>query len=255
MRNGTVNANQSLALPTSKPLVASNRERTSCDNNTPCASTGGTSGERINTGQDSVWLRIRNRNLISCVFNRLHCVFSYMGVLRPLSNHSLTHCQVNQNNRPALEGRSYFHSPASLSSNSEIPYESKTRADGNQHGEHRDDNSRPIQGTIGRTMPVAAIQPKNKISPGYLCPKSGKVRVYLEASQPVDVYVASNQQADGVDSPATAANLGVLTFLGQTKLDQTVTLPLAWQFGGGWKLVIGNGQANVVAVYYMVYDL
>jgi hypothetical protein len=101
-------------------------------------------------------------------------------------------------------------------------------------------------------MPVAALQPSNRISPAYVYPKTGKVRIHVEASQTIDIFVASNAQADQINSFQTAANLGILSILNQQNIDQIFTLPNTWK--DGWKLVIGNRSQNVIAVYYMVYD-
>jgi hypothetical protein len=102
-------------------------------------------------------------------------------------------------------------------------------------------------------MPVSVINPKSKITPGYIYPPTGKVKIYVESSLPVDIFIANNEQADKITSAEIAAKFGVFGYLVHTLVDnQTVTLPSTWQTG--WKLVIGNNNAVHVAVYHMVWN-
>ena len=108
--------------------------------------------------------------------------------------------------------------------------------------------------TIERTMPVASLIGRNKISPGYVYPTTGKARIYVEATLPVDVYVVGRSQVSAFNSPEEAARLGILSYIGTTKIDnQIITLPPAWQ-STEWNIVIGNPHTETVAVYYAVLD-
>jgi hypothetical protein len=109
------------------------------------------------------------------------------------------------------------------------------------------------ENTKNKAMPVAIVKSKTKISPGYVRPDTGKVKIYVESSSLVDVYIVSNQQAEQIVSPAAAAALGILNYPGRMFVNnEIVTLPLNWQ--GGWKLVIGNPNDFDVAVYHMVWN-
>ena len=105
-------------------------------------------------------------------------------------------------------------------------------------------------------MPVVALQPKHKIAPWFVNPtwNNGKVRLYLEASKPVDVFVVNALQAPQINSVLDARKLGVLTYPATTAIDQIITLPTLWN--GGWNLVIGHagGNDDVIAVYYAVFN-
>ena len=106
-------------------------------------------------------------------------------------------------------------------------------------------------------MPVVALQPKHKVSPWYVNPiiHGGKVRIYVEASQAVDVFVASAEQAPQINSVVDAVRLGVLYYPATQLVDQPITLPNTWKTG--WNLIIGHAgiaNQNVTAVYYAVYN-
>jgi hypothetical protein len=102
-------------------------------------------------------------------------------------------------------------------------------------------------------MPVALINPNSRIDPGYFRPDSGKVKIHVESTNPVDVFIASNEQATRIHSLADARAMGVLTYDRRMTLDDVVTLPTGW-LEGRWKLVIGNDNATHAAVYYTVLN-
>lgn len=110
--------------------------------------------------------------------------------------------------------------------------------------------------TIEKTMPVVALKPNHKISPWFVNPtwSGGKVRIYVESSSPVDVFVVNSAQAPTINSTADAQKLGILYFPATSAIDQIITLPASWS--GGWNLIIGHGgfPKEIIAVYYAVFN-
>ena len=103
-------------------------------------------------------------------------------------------------------------------------------------------------------MPVVSIQPQKRISPFFTYPNSGKARIYLEASSPVDVFLVRTDQANSINSMANALNLGIQALANQLKIEnQIFPLPPEWNTTG-WNLVIGNGGPDVAAVFYSVFE-
>lgn len=108
-------------------------------------------------------------------------------------------------------------------------------------------------------MPVVALKPQRKINPWFVTPLPGKnVRIYIEATLPVDVFVSSYHQASLVTSIADARAHGILCYPSVPFLDQTITLPSPAVWNAGWNLTIGHPgptTAEVAAVYYAVFYL
>jgi hypothetical protein len=103
-------------------------------------------------------------------------------------------------------------------------------------------------------MPVAAIQNIKRVSFPYIIPPSGKVRITVEASIPVDIFVVKQGDENFCSSVALATQHGIFT-LPQRKIeDQNLTLPESWR-PNNWVLVIGNPSPNVAAVYYNVFNV
>jgi hypothetical protein len=102
-------------------------------------------------------------------------------------------------------------------------------------------------------MPTAIVNPNNKIVAGYAYPPTGKVKIYVESNLPVDVYFASNQQAEQIVSRESAANLGLFGYLRHNFVNnEIVTIPPNWK--EGWKLVIGNNNPEQAAVFYAIWN-
>lgn len=107
-------------------------------------------------------------------------------------------------------------------------------------------------------MPVVALEPNHKISPWFVAPVSGKVRIYVETTLPIDVFVSSSQQASLATSIAAARAYGILCYEKVSFLDQTISLPSPAVWNAGWNLTIGHPGpigAGVAAVYYAVFYL
>jgi hypothetical protein len=102
-------------------------------------------------------------------------------------------------------------------------------------------------------MPVASINPLTKITAPFVHPNSGKARVYLEASHPVDVFVCHPGQVGVINTVAGAQSAGILCYPARTSLDDIVTIPEGWK-ETGWVLVLGNPFNRHVAVYYTVLN-
>ena len=102
-------------------------------------------------------------------------------------------------------------------------------------------------------MPIIALEGGKKTAPSYPYTPSGKVKIYLEASIPVDVFIASPPIADELKSTADAQRFTLISLPQQTKIpNQIFSLPDNCK--DGWKLVIGNPGDKVAAVYYSVYE-
>ena len=103
-------------------------------------------------------------------------------------------------------------------------------------------------------MPVVALKPANKMGFGFAYPPSGKIKIYLEASYPVDVFLASNDQATKINSPTDAVTLGAHVFTQQMLMPHIeIGIPPSWS--SGWQLVVGNPHpSEVVAVFYQIYQ-
>src|SRR5204862_3633960 len=131
-----------------------------------------------------------------------------------------------------LENRASCSNPAILSTTSKIPdsSEASTRL-GKRRNSCEKRRSRIVRRkAVEKTMPVVALQPKHKIAPWFvnLTWNNGKVRLYLEASKPVDVFVVNALQAPQINSVLDARKLGVLTYPATTAIDQIITLPTLW---------------------------
>jgi hypothetical protein len=88
----------------------------------------------------------------------------------------------------------------------------------------------------------------------YSFPNTGKIRITVEASVPVDIFVIRQLDENLVSSVALAAQHGIYT-LPQRKIeDQTLTLPEAWR-SVNWALVIANPNPDVAAVHYTVFTV
>ena len=102
-------------------------------------------------------------------------------------------------------------------------------------------------------MPIVALKPNHRITPQWMYPPCGKIRLFLEASGPVDVYVISSPQLHLTSSIANAQKHGVLTWSSQIVIPNVeITLPPSWSYQM-WNLVISNNSlTDVVAVYYQI---
>ncbi len=108
---------------------------------------------------------------------------------------------------------------------------------------------------VKKTMPVVALKPHQMVTPWFVYPNNGKCRLYLEASESVDVIVCRPDQVKVLISTAAAGIAGALYYSGKTYLDEIITLPEAWR-STGWHLIIGNaggGSKDVSAVFYFVF--
>jgi hypothetical protein len=105
-------------------------------------------------------------------------------------------------------------------------------------------------------MPVGILQPDHKVSPFFPYPPSGRVRVYLEADHPVDVFISTPEQAAKISSVKIAAEFapGVLIYNSRWNLNEIITIPKEWM-SVGWSLTIGHPgpPKEPIAVYYAVY--
>ena len=127
--------------------------------------------------------------------------------------------------------------------------------------------NQPPRSTV-TDMPVVALSAQTKISPLFNYPTSiaarlygAKVRIYVEASREVDVYIVNSLQQASIVSVEQAKALGVMV-LPRVLLVPNLefTLPKEWATIG-WNLIIGNPAQtvgrpeSVAAVYYAVTDL
>lgn len=110
-------------------------------------------------------------------------------------------------------------------------------------------------------MPIISVKPVWKEGISIQYPNSGKAKLYLEASHPVDVFIVQNEEMDRqiTQTPLLVdgkiPNLpAVLPFLGQPKIDTIITLPESWR-PNNWYLSIGNSTNEHVAVYYQVNEV
>lgn len=102
-------------------------------------------------------------------------------------------------------------------------------------------------------MPVIALEGGKKTTPSFPYIPSGKVKLYLEASHPVDVFISPPSEADQIKTPADAQRFNLISLPQQMKIPSQ-TFPLPENCKNGWKLVIGNPGDTTAAVYYMVYE-
>ena len=102
-------------------------------------------------------------------------------------------------------------------------------------------------------MPVVALKPGYRIFPSFAYPSTGRVRIYLEATHPVDVFVSTPDQAPKITSVQVAHAMQVINFPQRVGMNEIVPLPLQWK-NSGWALTIGHsaGHDDVIAVYFFV---
>jgi hypothetical protein len=103
-------------------------------------------------------------------------------------------------------------------------------------------------------MPVAVLKVGHKLIPNFAYPSTGRVRIYMEATHPVDVFVSSQEQAPQINSVQTAQQLQILNFPQRIGMNEVVPLSPTWR--NGWTLTIGHpGTHNeVIGVYYFVSE-
>jgi hypothetical protein len=102
-------------------------------------------------------------------------------------------------------------------------------------------------------MLLASVNPNSKVSFGYVYPPTGKVKLYVQSNLPVDVFIASNQQANMIKSSQSAATLGLFGYLRHNFVNnEIVIIPPEWR--DGFQLVIGNNNPTSVSVSYMVWN-
>jgi len=107
-------------------------------------------------------------------------------------------------------------------------------------------------------MPTGTLKPGYKASPTFPYPPSGKARIFIEADNPVDIFVSTPQVAEQITSVQSAAQLApnVLIYSRQLGMDQIITLPEAWK-STGWSITIGHSGSTQepIAVHYAVYPV
>lgn len=105
-------------------------------------------------------------------------------------------------------------------------------------------------------MPVAAIKPGHRISASFPYPPSGRARVYLEASYPVDAVISTRQMVEQITSIQSAAALApaILIYNSRWQMDEIVNLPPTWS-SVGWSITVGHPglHAEPIGVYLVVY--
>jgi hypothetical protein len=102
-------------------------------------------------------------------------------------------------------------------------------------------------------MLLASVNPNSKVSFGFVYPPTGKIKLYVQSSLPVDVFIANNQQVSLIQSSQTAANLGLFGYLRHNFVNnEIVIIPPGWR--DGFQLVIGNNNPTSVSVSYMVWN-
>ena len=103
-------------------------------------------------------------------------------------------------------------------------------------------------------MPALLIKPGTATFIGFPYPPNGKVKIFLEASSSVDLFVCNEQQRPQISSVADAQAKGIFVLGGQSKIDNAfVDIPAAWK-GTSWYVLIGNAGAEAAAVYVTVND-
>ena len=115
--------------------------------------------------------------------------------------------------------------------------------------------ARPSEKPVEGYSEGEGLKPHQMVTPWFVYPNNGKCRLYLEASESVDVIVCRPDQVKVLISTAAAGIAGALYYSGKTYLDEIITLPEAWR-STGWHLIIGNaggGSKDVSAVFYFVF--
>jgi hypothetical protein len=102
-------------------------------------------------------------------------------------------------------------------------------------------------------MPLAAVEPQKRLSFPYSVPATGKIRITVEASIPVDIYVTRVGDDVHCSSVALAMQHKIYTLPQRMKEDQQLTLPESWRTTN-WLLVIGNPSAKIAAINYNVFS-
>jgi hypothetical protein len=100
-------------------------------------------------------------------------------------------------------------------------------------------------------MPVVSIGPNQKQTFPYLYPTTGRIRLTVEASGSVDVFLTRNDYAQFANSFWEAKAKNIWAQQGQ-KIDAGVLdLPVDWRTG--WTLTIANPNFFHVGVHYEVF--
>ena len=104
-------------------------------------------------------------------------------------------------------------------------------------------------------MPVSVIDPNSRIGPTFPYPPSGRVRIWLRASDPVDVYVSTPQNATRITSLEEAAKIDeVLIYNRRWQMDDIAQLPQTWnQVGFTLTIAHAGSTQKAIGVHYEVY--
>jgi hypothetical protein len=193
--------------------------------------------------------------------HRLGHLFHWLGNLRMASGNSFSNCRSGKRIKRKLESWVSRLIPPIFQTTRQVPDKPKESA---RVGIRRSSDRatvvrrrlrKPIE---EKTMPVAAIERKTKITPWFPRPRSGKVRIYIESTQSVDVFVSNPPKTALITSVPVAQQHGILVYPGIQFLDQNIELPEFWATTG-WNLTIGyfpgNPSARDAAVYYAVFNL
>lgn len=195
-------------------------------------------------------------------------LFRRLGILRVASGHSREARSDDQGAGCCVEDMPAGIGPSVLSTDLQIPILSErgTARDKEPDNSSKSTASRKLRSKrrkhaeiIQKTMPVAALKKDTKIAPWFPYQESGRVRIYVEASSPVDIFISSPEHAKSISSVETAAKFGQSVLIRNSQwqpLYETITLAPAWRFTG-WVLTIGHpsNHAEVIAVYYAVYPV
>ena len=95
------------------------------------------------------------------------------------------------------------------------------------------------------------IKARTKIYAGFQYPTSGRVKIQLKSNVSVDVFLAPNEVAEGINSRDQGAAAGAIVIPNRISIENEI-FPLPPQWKSGWKLMIGNPSNEDAAVYYDV---
>lgn len=201
--------------------------------------------------------RIWNGMLYSLGFRRTRGSATMLDTLGTIPRYSGARCCGGERNEHRMEGLPPPLSATFLSSDLSLSYSSKGRSVRNESRHSGTARASASGGAIWRrsnqiNMPVVVIAPLQRSSFPYSFPDTGKVRIVVETSRPVDIFVALSSQSSLLSSVWSAKQNGIFTLPTQQKVDTVLTLPDQWR-AVEWSLVVANPAPETVGVYYMVY--
>lgn len=103
-------------------------------------------------------------------------------------------------------------------------------------------------------MSIRLIKSQHYIAKEYDFPETGKVKLYLESTQPLDIFLVSYANADSIEKKNKFLNLDGDVFQKEVTKVINVTFKASDSWKPKWKLILFNYGKKDAAVYFKVRE-